>query len=63
MAIRGRGSSRTEEQKPPHLQEQLHVLVALYVYSNYNDIKYNENSDNNDVWTIININDDKYDND
>ena len=42
MAIRGRGSSRTEEQKPPHLQEQLHVLVAIYVDSDYIDIKYND---------------------
>ena len=27
MAIRGRGSSKSEDQKPAHLQEQLHVLV------------------------------------
>jgi len=27
MAIRGRGSSKSEDMKPPHLQEQMHVLV------------------------------------
>lgn len=27
MAIRGRGSSKSEDMKPAHLQEQLHVLV------------------------------------
>ena len=31
MAIRGRGSSKSEDMKPPHLQEQMHVLVEYEV--------------------------------